>query len=190
LRQEESEGGWENGWKRKMINSGKDGGTIEFFLEKFEFMIGRFRPDLVIVSLGFNHLEVEDGGGDELTKMARELFEKIRDLGVEIACWSTYKVPNEKYNPALEMVGEIYRELCTELGEQFVDIYQEFCKQDLDRVFTYRAVEDNDLWQIKAGERDYLHCNEVGNKLIAEKLMAEVFGRKLVSWEGFGNMRG
>lgn len=174
-----------NGWKTKMINSGKDGGTIPFFLENFDFLIGRFEPDVVILSLGFNHLELE---GD-VEGMLRELVLKIKGIGSKVVLWSTYRTVKEDLNPKLEQIRDLYRKVAGELEVQFMDMYEEFGRYDLSKVFDYEYLWENKDWDLKLGDIDFLHCNLVGNQIIAEKLGRDVFGIDLEDYGDFGTMK-
>jgi len=177
--------GNDEGWKTKLINSGKDGGTIPFFLTNFEFLIGRFKPEMVILSLGFNHLELEgDVGG-----MLRELILKIKELGSKVVLWSTYKTIKEDLNPKLEQIRDIYKKVAGELGVQFVDMYEEFGRYYLSKIFDYKYLWDNKEWGLKPGDVDFLHCNLIGNQIIAERLGKDVFGIELEDYGDFGTMK-
>jgi lysophospholipase L1-like esterase len=174
-----------NGWKTKLVNSGKDGATIPFFLDSFEFLIGRFKPDVVILSLGFNHLELE-GNVEETLK---ELVLKIKSTGSKVVLWSTYKTINELVSKKLETIRDIYKKVSVELDLQFVDMYEEFGKYDLNKVFSYKYLWENIEWKMKPGDIDFLHCNLIGNQIIAEKLGREVFGIELLDYGDFGTMK-
>ncbi len=174
-----------SGWKTKLINSGKDGATIPFFLNSFEFLIGRFKPDVVILSLGFNHLELEGN----VEEMLKELVLKIKSTGSKVVLWSTYKTINELVSKKLETIRDIYKKVSVDLDLQFVDMYEEFGKYDLSKVFSYKYLWENIEWKMKPGDIDFLHCNLIGNQIIAEKLGREVFGIDLIDYGDFGTMK-
>jgi lysophospholipase L1-like esterase len=178
---------WPEGWNRKLINSGKDGGTLFDFIEHFDREIGRFNPDVVIISLGFNHIELADRPG-LLEKDARILFDKIKQTDAHIICWSTYDVPMPAHSRKLQVVSDLYRKLCTEYDATFIDIYAEFGKYDLSQIFTFVS-PGNDDWTIKPGEFDYLHCNVIGNQIIADRIAVDGFKTKLSDDESFGTMK-
>jgi len=175
----------ENGWKTKMINSGMDGGTIPFFMENFEFLVGRFNPDTVVISLGFNHLELV---GD-VEGMLRELVLKIKSIGSNVVLWSTYKTIKNDLNPKLEQIRDIYKKVADELEVKFVDVFEEYEKYDLSKIFDYKHLWKNKEWTMKPGDIDFLHCNLIGNQIIAEKLAMEVFGVDLLDYGEFGTMK-
>jgi lysophospholipase L1-like esterase len=180
LRQNDSDG-----WKTKMINSGVDGGTIPLFVDNFDFLIGRFRPDKVILSLGFNHLEML---GD-VDGMLRGLIARIQSTGSEVVLWSTYKTIKEDVNIKLEGVRDVYRDIAQEMSLKWVDMYEEFGKYDLDRLFDYKYQWENKEWNMQPGDVDFLHCNLLGNQIIAEKLAKEIWDMELLDYGDFGTMR-
>lgn len=177
--------GSDEGWKNKIINSGKDGGTISFYLENFEFLIERFEPNMVIVSLGFNHLELV---GD-VEKMLIELILKMKSTGSDVVLWSTYKTVNKDLNSKLEAIRDIYIKVSEELGLKCVDMYEEFAKYDLSKIFDFKYPWENVEWKMKPGDIDFLHCNPIGNQIIAQKLGKEVFGIDILDYGEFGTMR-
>lgn len=177
--------GSDEGWKNKVINSGVDGGTIPFFMENFEFQVGRFKPEVVIISLGFNHLELP---GD-VAEMLRGLILKIKTIESRVVLWSTYKTIKEDLNLKLEEIRDIYKKVADELGVNFVDIYGEFEKYDLKNIFDYKHLWENIEWAMKPGDVDFLHCNLIGNQIIAQKIARDVLGIDLLDYGDFGTMK-
>lgn len=173
------------GWKNKMINSGIDGGTIPFFMENFEFLVGRFKPETVIISLGFNHIELVM----DVEEMLRELILKIKSNGSNAVLWSTYKTINIDLNPKSDRIRDIYKKVADDLGVQFVDMYGEFGKYDLNKIFDYKHLWENTEWALKRGDIDFLHCNLIGNQIIARKIARDVFGIDLLGYGEFGTMK-
>lgn len=141
----------------------------------------------MILSLGFNHLELAEDSAT-LEKDIRTLFSKISETGAHIICWSTYDVPVPKHSQNLRVISELYRKICQEFDATFIDMYAEFSKYDLSKIFTFIS-PGNDDWGIQPGATDYLHCNEIGNQIIAEKIAEEGFHTKLSDGEGFGTMK-
>ncbi len=185
LRFEFSQGGdWrKDPSNRKIFNNGIDGGSVDYFLKNFDREVEKFKPDAVIVSLGWNHFE-----DPKAEKKTDSLFEKIKKINAEIIAWSPYESLNPKYSKALMQISGFYRDLTKRHNGVFVDVYTEFRKYNLSKIFTYKAWENAD-WGMKQGEPDFIHCNEVGNQIIAEKIAKKAFGIKLEEWgSNFGQM--
>ena len=177
-------GDWEkDSSNRKIFNNGRDGGSIDYFLKNFDREVKEFKPDAVIVSLGFNHFEDKNA-----KQKAEKLFRKIKAIKAEIIAWSPYESLNPKYSKTLAEISGFYRDLTKKYRGVFIDIYSEFKKYDLSKIFTFEAWENPD-WDMKAGEPDFIHCNEVGNQIIVEKIAKKAFGTELEWWgPGFGQM--
>lgn len=156
---------------RKIINSGVDGGNVYDYIKYFESTIGMYKPDLVIMSLGFNHIEKME----TFEKDTQTLIDMIKGIGAKVALWSTYETPNSKYSVQLSKANEIYRNLCNKNDCMYIDIYNEFKKYSIEKLFTYTHQWENKEWNLRPGDIDFLHCNEIGNQIIAEKILLELF---------------
>ena len=177
---------WQEDWKRKFINSGRDGGTIEHFIEYFKEEVRLYQPHVVIVSIGLNNL-IPTFDSEEMKDSLKGLFYKIKNINSDLITWSPYAIPKKRYLDDLEKISNIYKSLTNEFEGVFIDIYREFLKYDLDKLFTFIS-DGNEVWGIEPGKRDFLHCNVAGNQIIAEKIAKEGFGESLSNWE-FGTMK-
>lgn len=173
-------------WKRKFINSGRDGADIQHYLDNFETEIDFYKPHLVIASIGLNHIYLKSTP-EKVESLLDELFTKIKSTGADLVTWSPYAIPNEKHLSALEKINETYEKLTKKYDGINIDIFNEFLKYDLTKLFTFVS-DGNDDWEIKKGDIDFLHCNPIGCQIIAEKIAKEVFNRNLSDWE-FGTMK-
>lgn len=170
-----------------VINSGIDGGTVDIYLENFDSLIKSYNPEIAILSLGFNHLE----GLVDFEKKTEELIKRIKEINCEVILWSTYETSNPKYSQKLEIASKIYSNLSLKLKCKFVDIYKEFKKYDLSKIFTYIHKWNNEDWDLKPGDIDFIHCNGIGNQIIAEKILKDIFNLDFTlcnEFKGMGNM--
>lgn len=179
---------WISSRKRKVINSGLDGNDLKYTIENFDSLVSMYKPDAVILSLGFNDLEVDY----DVKAKASELIKKIKDTGADLIIWSTYNIPHPKFSPLLQKSSEMYKELAKEYDALFINMYSEFSKYNLDKIFTYirPLTWENEDWEIKPGDRDFMHCNEIGNQIIAQKILNDAFETDLSftkDWVGLGN---
>lgn len=177
---------WDEDWRKKVINSGRDGAYLEHYLDFFDEEIGIYKPHVVIVSIGLNHLFLKSKPED-INVSLRTLFQKIKDLKSDIIAWSPYAIPNEKYTEGLAKINKSYETVTKEFDGIYIDMYSEFQKYDLNKLFTFES-SGNEEWEIKPGDIDFLHCNPIGCQIIAEKISWEGFGKHLSKWE-FGTMR-
>ena len=183
FRQDEN---WDKAWKRKIINTARDGASISHYLNNFDTEILRFKPDLVIESLGVNSI-IPDLDEAKTQKEIYELNKRILGEGFELATWS-YQLGSATYDERMKRLRDIHKELALELNYQFVDIYEEFKKYDLSKIFMFIHPWQNKPWGMKPGDVDFLHCNEVGNQIIAEKLLKELFDKE-INRDEFGTMK-
>lgn len=165
----------------QILNMGIDGGDIDHYTTQFERYISRFKPDLVIMSLGFNEIETPNNHYERASK----LLSMIKDINAEVLIWSTYETPNPKYSELLSHSNDTYRDLSTKYNATFIDMYNEFRKYRLNKLFTFTHQWVNELWELKPGDQDFLHCNEVGNQIIAQKILKEGFNTDLTFSEDF-----
>lgn len=171
-----------------VINSGIDGGTIDLYFENFTELIEKYTPEIVILSLGFNHIE----GIKDFERKTENLINKIKSINSKVVIWSTYETINPKYSEDLKTISSMYKEISNKLDCRFIDIYSEFKKYDLKKIFTYIHKWENIEWNLKPGDIDFLHCNSIGNQIIAEKILKEVFDIDISivkEFSGFGNMK-
>jgi lysophospholipase L1-like esterase len=178
---------WPKGLNRRVINSGRDGAFIHEVVDEFERQVGMYEPDVVIASFGFNDIEL--AGKVDMEEQLSRLFSKIQHVGANLVTWSTYAIPHLKHSKRLKVISEQYRTLTETFEGVFVDMYAEFERYNLDHLFTYTTEDGNELWEIPPGARDFLHCNEIGNYIMADKIAREVFESELLEWESLGNMK-
>lgn len=179
-------GHWQKAWKRIIINAGRDGADEQHFLNNFEETIVINKPDVVIYSLGLNQL-LPTLDINKAEKEMDQLFTMINAINADLITWSPYAIPNEKYTKNLTSIRDLYVDLSQKHDAVFVDVHDEFLKYDIKKLFTFTNNE-NAEWGIKENEFDYLHCNVIGNQIIAEKIAQEAFEIDLLDWE-FGTMK-
>ncbi len=168
---------------RKIFNNAHDGAPIDYFLKNFNRDVKKFKPDVVIVSFGWN-----DFRDLKMSFKIEALLNKIEKIEAEVIFWPPYGSLNKKIDQALAKTSRMCQRLVKKQGGVFIDMYKEFKKYDLSKIFTFKAWENTD-WIMKAGQPDFIHCNEIGNQIIAEKIAREAFGIGLEEWGSqFGQM--
>lgn len=177
---------WENSYKRLIINGGIDGADVKEVLENFEFFIIDAKPDVIILSLGLNQL-LPNFNKDKAFCDLDLLFSKINEQGIEIIAWSPYALLDQKFNNDLKVLSKIYEVLCQRYNACYVDIFHAFLDNDLTKLFTFTNNE-NPEWGISENSIDFLHCNALGNQIIAQEIAKKAFMTELLDWE-YGNMK-
>lgn len=178
---------WQEAWRRKFINCGRDGATVKHYINSFESEIAVFKPHLVIMSVGINAL-LPKLDKEKYKSMLEKLVKKIMKVCNSIVVWSPYAFVNKLYHDDLQVISGINRSVCSEFNLLFIDMFTEFLKYDLKKLFTYKMSGGNKVWGIKENDIDFLHCNELGNQIIATRIAKEAFESDLSDWE-YGSMK-
>lgn len=176
---------WDNDWRRKIINSGRDGATLKHVLTNFNEEIAFYKPHVVILSVGLNsvHPKLDK---DKFENQLNLVFKKIKEFPTDLIAWSPYVINNKRYDKDISQINNIYKKLSKKYDAVYIDMYSEFKKYDLNLLFTFDS-EDNDYWGTKEGEIDFIHCNVAGNQIIASKIAKEAFSMELYDYQ-FGTM--
>lgn len=167
-------GDWKKSeWGVRCFNYGYDGSTTKDILDKMDDILA-VKPDLIIGVMGGNdpafNLTV-----NEHVENIKNIVKKANDAGAKVI-WSTSTSAgtNSKKNPEYEP----YAKACMSIPEtgnlkliDLFNIYQEF---PLERIFTFIS-EENLVENIKAGETDLQHPNQLGNAYIAKVILEKVF---------------
>jgi len=177
---------FEKDWHRKIINSGRDGAELAHYLNNFESEIAFYKPHVVIVSVGLNHLFLKSTP-EEVENLLRKLFQEIVNINAELITWSPYAIPEKKYIEGLSKINNAYKIVTEEFNGTYINTFNEFQKYDLSKLFTFVS-DGNKEWEINKGETDFLHCNEVGCQIIASEIAKKAFNKNLSDWK-FGTMK-
>ena len=154
-------------WGFRCFNFGYDGSTTKDILEKTDY-IKSVNPDLVIMMIGGNdpflNVSVEDH-----IKNINEIKDKLNTnfiLSSDNKPWNDIAV--SKYLP--------YIEADKKLGfDKFINLFEISDTFPKERIYTFIS-EENPVENIKAGDIDYWHPNQLGNAYIAKVVLKEVFG--------------
>lgn len=160
-------------WGIRCFNYGFDGSTTR---DIKEFVLTGTIPtnfDIVIYLLGNN---------DEFIKVpADEYLSNVKDSISKFTCpiiiCSDPAANNLKINEAYE---KTYYLCFTQLSSQpeliGVDLFLEFQKLDLVKLYTLVNTDGNSIAGIKPGEIDFFHPNKLGNAYIAKIILEKAFG--------------
>lgn len=161
------EGDWKTSeWGIKGFNFGYDGATTKDILDKVN-EVKTVRPDLVILMIGDND-SLFGISIDEHIKNIRD-FEKNFDNIVTSTDNCPYNSQAEKkYFPFVE--ADIRAKF-----NNFVDLFRISKEFPSDRIYTFKSEENREA-NIKEGDPDFWHPNQLGNAYIAKVVLKEVFG--------------
>lgn len=153
-------------WGFRCFNFGYDGSTTKDILEKVDY-IKSVNPDLVIMLIGGNDLFLNVSVEDHI-KNINEIKEKLNTnfiLSTDNKPWNNTAV--SKYLP--------YVEADKKLGfEKFINLFEISDTFPKERIYTFIS-EENPVENIKAGDLDYWHPNQLGNAYIAKVILKNVF---------------
>lgn len=153
-------------WGLRCFNFGYDGATSKDILEKVDY-IKSVNPDLVIMMIGGNDPFLNIGV-EEHIKNINEIKTKLNTeliLSTDNKPWNDVAV--SKYLP--------YIEADKKLGfDKFINLFELPEAFPNERIYTFIS-EENPVENIKAGDLDYWHPNQLGNAYIAKVILKEVF---------------
>jgi len=161
---------WQAMEKAEIHGAGVNGETAFDGLQRFDTDVTRYKPDLVTICFGHNEVHLGVPVFDYEQYMS-QLIEKV--LEIQADCWlltptqiAEFEMTEldgrlpDRYIPYLESLRKIAKKYSCHL----VDLWHVFDDYDLKDIFTYEFDYDGLVG------RDYLHPNELGQKIIAERL--------------------
>lgn len=177
-----------NGRIFKMINSACDGADLSGINRCIEEDVLFFKPHLVTLMIGLNDM-ISEIPPDAFQKGLHEFIEKTRDnTEAEIALLTPTVPKHKEIAEKLENYAAVIRQVSQTKETYLVDIFEAFSEIDLAKVYTYRNDDGNSVWGIEPGEIDYLHPNVLGNRIIAETILNDLFQIGIPDWGEFGNI--
>lgn len=147
--------------------TGKGSMTTTFFLENFEERIGKYHPDLLIITLGAND-RIYDAPA-VLSKHLSELFAKVFENSPE--CKILFLIPPASHHPdfpikdfpgytsldTIEVYDRVTQETCDEEGKGQIETLS------IHKLFEGLKVED---WRF-----DNIHLNKYGNNALFDAII-------------------
>ncbi len=165
-------GDWKKSeWGIKGFNFGYDGSTTSDILEKVPY-IKLISPDLVIGLMGGN----DPTFGIGVSESVENIENIVQRLNTKVVWCNSSPAgsgsnKNAEYEPYAKACMEIHQNENLQLVDMF-DLYKQF---PLDKFFTFKS-EENPEEDLKEGDPDLQHPNQLGNAYIAKVILKEVFG--------------
>lgn len=165
------QGDWKTSeWGVKGFNFAFDGATTKDILNKAD-QIKTVDPDLVIVLMGEN----DPLFGISVSQSIENIKKVIQNINTRVVwCTSIYS-GSDKKNNQYKPYARAFMRISENDNFQKIDMFNLFRKFPLKKFFTFIS-EENPIEQIKKGEPDLIHPNQLGNAYIAKVILKEVFG--------------
>ncbi len=160
-------------WNIRCFNAGLDGSTTKDQLVRLDEYVFLNKPNLAFIMLGGNDkyfLNPEDTNINLKTILSR-LNEKDITTVLSNDPYSINENHNKKYAPYKEKINSLSKD-----ADIFVDLYSEYKKFPLKKIYTFISENGNKDAGIEKGTIDFAHPNQLGNAYIAKVFLEKVFG--------------
>lgn len=167
-------GDWEKSeWGIRCFNYGYDGATTKDILGKMDDILA-VKPDLIIGVMGGNDPAFNVTVNEHVENI-KNIVKKANDGGTKVI-WSTSTPAgkNSKKNPEYEPYAKASMNIPESNNLQLIDLFNIYQQFPLERIFTFIS-EENLVENIKAGEIDLQHPNQLGNAYIAKVILKKAF---------------
>jgi len=167
-------GDWKTSeWGIRGFNFAFDGATTSDILTKVDDLL-LIKPDLTIGLMGGNDPTFKISLNNHINNIEKTIGRLIASGSQVVWCNSIPagkgSVKNSEYQPYAEEMLKIPQRENFQLIDTF-HLYQQF---PLERIFTFKS-EENPVENIKVGDPDLQHPNQLGNAYIAEIILKQVF---------------
>lgn len=148
----------------KIIATGVNGETAYDAIQRLEMDVFVHHPDLVTILYGHNELSQSISPKVYMYHL-EQIIRACRKHGIPVIWLLT---PNQIAHPLIASSYQLYRKALEYLAisskTKLVDLWKIFDGLNLDQIYTYTYNNQESM------ERDYLHPNENGHRLMAQKL--------------------
>ncbi len=182
-------GGWKKPyWNIRCINAGLDGASTKDILDLSYKYILCHKPQMTLILAGINDTWQNISPPQFLDNLT-----KLSNLLKRENCFTIYVSPppssneeeNEKFAPFLAQSGT----KLSELMDLYIDLFDDFrVIKDLNKFYTLVS-EGNEDFDIKPGEKDFIHPNVLGNAYMAKFILEKLFGVSFTPEKYLSNMR-
>ena len=166
-------------WNIHTINLGLDGATSSDLFNRFDKLVLDKNPNLIFLEEGKNDIYFNiEGKVTEANK--KKTIRKALEKGIKVVFISTIPSLWEKLNRKIinnmEVDNNVAREFKDDKNFMFVNLFELFPKNLIEKSYTLISKEGNDVVGIAPGEIDPIHYNRYGNAIVAKILLKKVFG--------------
>lgn len=157
-------------WGIRCFNFGYDGSTSRDIVNKIDDICGT-KPNLMILMIGAND-PTQGVSEEEYKNNIVNIIERAKENNMEIWLSSCNKAWNERSNNLCLPYVEIQRNLGL---NNFIDLYTESDKFPKERIYTFISECDIPEENIKKGDLDFWHPNQLGNAYIAKVILDKIW---------------
>lgn len=159
-------------WGIRCFNYGFDGSTTRDIEEFVSTGIIPTDLDLVIYLLGNNDLYIKVSTDEYLSNVKNS----ISKFTCPIILCSNPAANNPGVNEAYERTYyQSFLSLLSNPDLICLDLFKETQKYDLTSFYTLINVPGNEITEVKPGEADFIHSNQLGNAHIAKIILEQAF---------------
>ncbi|KKT54166.1 MAG: Lysophospholipase L1-like protein esterase [Candidatus Collierbacteria bacterium GW2011_GWB1_45_35] len=160
-------------WGIRGFNFGYDGATTRDIESKLPDILS-VKPDIVISVMGGNDpimgIDVSESGVN-----SEKIIDAMTSLGIDVV-WSTSIASlGERKNHEYEPYAFRTMQLVDRVGFQKINLFEKFKNYPMDKFFTFMSEEIPEE-NVKEGDLDMIHPNQLGNAYIAKIILKEAFG--------------
>lgn len=161
------DGDWKKSeWEIRCFNYGYDGATTADILQKVGY-IKSINPDLVILMIG--------GNDPFLNVCVEDHIKNIVEIKNRLNTNFIFSTDNKPWNDVAASKYLPYIDADNKLGfDNFINLFEISDTFPKEKIYTFIS-EDNPVENIKAGDLDYWHPNQLGNAYIAKVILEKVF---------------
>jgi lysophospholipase L1-like esterase len=170
---------WNSLWDIHTINLGLDGATSSDLLERFDNLVLKRNPNLLLLDASKNDVFLKVN--KNLTeKNFRELISRALENNIKVVFTSRIPALTEELNKKINEYDEIDKKVAKEFEDNknfiWIDLFKLYPKNLIKKTYTLIHPEDNKPIGIKAGDIDPIHYNKFGNVIVAKILLEKSFG--------------
>ena len=166
-------------WNIITTNFGMNGASSEDLLKRFNLLINKNKPDLVILSVGKNDfyykVDKKITGKNTLQIINQALKNNIR-IVFTTAAPSLWPELNKKVMDYVEVDRKIAKKFSKNKNFLFIDLFKLFPREYIKRSYSLVSIEGNPIVGYKSGQIDPIHFNRYGNAVVAKIILKKAFG--------------
>jgi lysophospholipase L1-like esterase len=174
---EEFMGVWEAPWwKLRCYNAGYNGATTKEMIKFIDEDIVLHQPNLIIF-MDTDNDKYRGINTEEHSKNLDLIFGKLTKISDNVIFATTIAGLNQEVNDNYQEYIKASDEVINKHKENIskVDLFIEYAKLDLEKLFTFKSISGNEDAGIEPGGVDYAHPNQLGNAYIAKILLKNIF---------------